>query len=363
MLTEFSVKNFRRFRDLTVAPLARVNLIAGKNSVGKTALLEALFFSLGPGNPEMPVKVDRLRGILMQPGSIDKTWAWLFHNGLTQKEVQFVSTDDNRVVRTLCVRQKEGSVVLERAASVMSGDANNADQSDESVPPSTTTQLGHTYLELAYKDSTGAKSVASVQAAGDELAFIKPIGPILPTSIYMTARSAISPDDVERFSTVDRLGQQQELIRTLRRVEPRLKRLAVVSVGGSPMIYGDVGVGQLVPIQLLGGGIVRLLSLSAAIANAPGGAVLIDEIENGLHHSVMTDVWKAVGAAARRFNTQVFATTHSRECIESAHSAFSAGRSYDFRLHRLESVKDDILALTYSRNTLKAALLSELEVR
>src|SRR2546423_161740 len=43
MLDSLSIKNFRLFRDLKVESLSRVNLIAGKNNTGKTALLEAVY--------------------------------------------------------------------------------------------------------------------------------------------------------------------------------------------------------------------------------------------------------------------------------------------------------------------------------
>jgi recombinational DNA repair ATPase RecF len=44
MITALTVQNFRCFRDLKIEPLERVNLIAGRNNAGKTALLEAIYF-------------------------------------------------------------------------------------------------------------------------------------------------------------------------------------------------------------------------------------------------------------------------------------------------------------------------------
>jgi AAA15 family ATPase/GTPase len=113
----------------------------------------------------------------------------------------------------------------------------------------------------------------------------------------------------------------------------------------------------------MGDGLGRLTSLLLTIANAPGGVVLVDEIENGLHHSILGKVWRAIGDAARRFDTQVFATTHSYDCIRAAHQAFEASESYDFRLHRLERIGDMIRAVTYDQAVLAAALKAELEVR
>jgi len=115
----------------------------------------------------------------------------------------------------------------------------------------------------------------------------------------------------------------------------------------------------------MGEGMTRLFSLVVGIGNAPDGVVLVDEVENGLHHSVLPKVWRAIAEAARQFEVQVFATTHSLECIEAAHRAFDEdlGFECDFRLHRLERVNGDIVAKTYDRDALRAALEMGLEVR
>jgi predicted ATPase len=107
----------------------------------------------------------------------------------------------------------------------------------------------------------------------------------------------------------------------------------------------------------------RLLSLSLAIANVPNGLILVDEIENGLYHNAMVNVWQAVAEIAKRFNVQVFATTHSEECIRSAHIAFANRDSYDLRMHRLDPVRGAIWATTYDQEMLEAAFREGLEVR
>ena len=75
-------------------------------------------------------------------------------------------------------------------------------------------------------------------------------------------------------------------------------------------IYADIGLGEMLDLRIMGDGLVHLTSILLHIASAAGGIVLIDEIENGLHHSIMHKVWRAIAAAARQFNTQVIATTH-----------------------------------------------------
>ena len=92
--------------------------------------------------------------------------------------------------------------------------------------------------------------------------------------------------------------------------------------------------------------------------------VLADEIENGLHHSVMEKVWKAIGDTAREFNVQVFATTHSDECIKAAMEAYKAEQADDsFRFYRLERTKGNGRAVSYDQEALSGALDIGLEVR
>ena len=67
--------------------------------------------------------------------------------------------------------------------------------------------------------------------------------------------------------------------------------------------------------------------------------------------------------AARESDVQVFATTHSWECIQAAHEAFESEKQYDFRLHRLGWLNGEIKAVTYDKESLSASLKAELEVR
>jgi len=74
-------------------------------------------------------------------------------------------------------------------------------------------------------------------------------------------------------------------------------------------------------------------------------------------------VWRGLLHAAEQENVQVFATTHSYECIRAAHEAFSETLSYDFALHRLEEVKGEIKVTTYDKETLETSLASNFETR
>jgi AAA15 family ATPase/GTPase len=90
---------------------------------------------------------------------------------------------------------------------------------------------------------------------------------------------------------------------------------------------------------------------------------LIDEVDNGLHYSHLPQIGAAIAQSAKQFHVQVFATTHSKECIIAAHSAFSQSFDYDFSLHRLEQMDGGIRVVTYDKEALEAAIDTGFEVR
>lgn len=362
MYKSFTIRNFRCFQELSMEPLGRVNLIAGTNNVGKTALLEALFLYCRPTNPDMARRLNFFRGIELlrtETGTLwEILWSSLFYKFNDRATIELSGRDMDDKQLTLRLRltyQQTSQVQIQEAVKESSAIYETNSLSVEET-------LGKS-LELEYDDGSGQpkKIHATIEPNG-----IK-IGPISPPpfpGIFILPGHRVSPiEDANRFGKLEIIGRQDIVLEILKIIEPRLRRLAVIVNAGVPTIHGDIGLGRLLPLPLMGEGMGRLSSLILAVANAMDGVVLIDEIENGIHHSVMFDVWKAIAKSAKDFNVQIFATTHSDECIQAAHKAFEECDSYDFRLHRLEFVDDSIHAITYDQETLAAAIEIELEVR
>ncbi len=60
-----------------------------------------------------------------------------------------------------------------------------------------------------------------------------------------------------------------------------------------------------------------MLGLALGLVQARGKLLLVDEIDIGLHYSAQTSMWQMIKRAAEQLDVQVFATTHSRDCIEA----------------------------------------------
>ena len=97
MYSSFKVKNFRGFESFEINNLSRVNLIAGLNNVGKTALLEALFLYGGAYNPALTININSLRGIetITVESASDKTpWDSYFYNFKIETQIELIGVDD-----------------------------------------------------------------------------------------------------------------------------------------------------------------------------------------------------------------------------------------------------------------------------
>jgi AAA15 family ATPase/GTPase len=143
----------------------------------------------------------------------------------------------------------------------------------------------------------------------------------------------------------------------------RAVRLDYEGENQRPYISADIGLSERVPIDQLGQGINRLIAIFCELLGQRPAICFIDEIENGLHHSVLTRIWQGIATVAERLDIQVFATTHSRECLEAAHEFFSQRDPYDFRVIQLYRVKDQVDGRVLGRELIEAAVETEIEVR
>lgn len=118
-----------------------------------------------------------------------------------------------------------------------------------------------------------------------------------------------------------------------------------------------------VSLRSLGDGAVRLFGIALALANAHDGFLLIDEAENGIHHSVQPAMWEMVLHTAHRDGLRVAATTHSWDCVRGFATAATARDDWDGVLVRLEGTNGRVRAVEYSAEDLTIAADQGIEVR
>lgn len=355
MIRSVSIARFRGFPSLKVQELDRFNLFLGRNNVGKTSLLEAFFLLAGAKNPELPFSVNVFRGIQQFRTDPEALWGWLFYKKDLRRDIVLEGDDSKGRQRRLTISVGEPKEMRVRAG---------AKETDAGRSLTTAVTEGDSSdLILRYRDENGKKSSSRAYVKDNAIIYERQRVPGYPMSVYVTSRVGYTAENPERFSKLEEEGKHEDLIEPLKLLEPRLSRLAVLVTGNGPMLYGDIGMGRMVPIPIMGDGTGRLTTLLLAVASSPGGLVMVDEIDDGFHFGVMKNVWKALITAARRFNTQIVATTHSMEGLKSAHEAFSEMTPYDLKVFRLDRRGETIECLAFDKDMVEMAMKSGLELR
>ncbi len=358
MISELLIKGFKGFEDLQVPQLTRTTLVGGKNNAGKSSLLEAIFLFFDRMNPQMLTNQFARRGVGILPLEPETMWAPIFHDLEMKREVS-VTVKQGNVTETMTITfNPRYEPPLVQARKTEPGVQFPQIRTDQVTIPSYA-------LDISYK-MNGTKGTSHLLAGpeGLGLRIDKMQTGKVPVATFIASRVVGNPnEDAVRYGQLDVVGKQDEVLKFLRIIEPNLRSLSSVTIGNMSMIHGDVGLRRKMPISYMGEGLSRLLTIILAIANASGGIVLIDEFENGLHYSVMQKIWEGVGRAAREFDCQVVATTHSYECLEAAHDGLSGDLQKDFTYLRLDRLENRTIAKVFDSEMLKVAIDSNMEVR
>ncbi len=134
----------------------------------------------------------------------------------------------------------------------------------------------------------------------------------------------------------------------------RPRRSVLVKVRGSD---------DPIPLRSLGDGAVRTFSVALALANSSNGFLVVDEVENGIHHSIQTNFWKMVLQSAQRNNVQVLATTHSADCIKGFAQAANELEDVEGVLYSIRRNVNRLRAVEYPEPELAIAAEHGIEVR
>lgn len=352
MYESIKINNLRGITELEVKKLAQVNLIVGNNACGKTTFLEGIFFLIGAMNPALPVNANIFRNL---PFVGNVMWNTYFHNMDVKVPIEIEGQlRDSTEKERLTIRPRKSKV-----------DRNQIAHSDSLVTPPADSEIARNRIEglnLEYSSSKHPEE-ATVTSVFVEKGLPKMEGEKSREVCGVLLGPTTPPEWRERFGVVQRNKKLNEVTTLLKQIENNLSDLRLNEIG---FIEADLGVGlpNLIPTNLMGGGFEKLLSIAITMFNFQNGIVLIDEIENGLRHSVQRNLWDAVLNWAGALNIQVFATTHSNECIKAFNEALKVSLFKDeakfFRIER----KDDVFrSVEYTSELLDESLKSDWEVR
>src|SRR5262249_39074687 len=140
--------------------------------------------------------------------------------------------------------------------------------------------------------------------------------------------------------TISLTDAEERIVQCLQIVAP-IKRLTLVEhpqrPGSRMAIVRLAGQEAPPPLASLGEAMGRVFQIALAMELARGkGVLLIDEVENGIHYTALPTLWRFIFEASRSYGVQVFATTHSWDCVEGFQKAAGDDPQAQGMLIRLE---------------------------
>ncbi len=330
MLSKILIKNFRAFREIEIGPFNTVNLITGLNNTGKTGILEAIFLAcegskVSPGRSERIREMPNLFRVFSENADENENfWFWLVHNKARESDIEiksFSTTDEDELI-------------------VLS--------------PKSPTDMQKRFAGVKHQADAGPLHIYKVNDTKT----------LLPQVAVFSSHPSDPAHDAIDYNRVILKRGKKKVEKLLKLIDPRLEAIESLQTGNrAPLIYADIGLSEMIPVTHLGQGFCRLLDIYSELLAGEAKMLLIDEIENGLHHSVLPIVWKGLIAAANELDVQIFATTHSAECIFAADQAARESKPYELNLLRLDRVDGEIELTVMNDQTLETAKEFNWELR
>jgi AAA15 family ATPase/GTPase len=154
----------------------------------------------------------------------------------------------------------------------------------------------------------------------------------------------------------------EKLVVLLQELEPRINDLRIGVEDNTPYIIANVGLPQGLSMSSLGDGINKLLTILLTALRDDCKILLLDEIETGFHYSFYPKLWSVLSKLAKETGCQIFATTHSYECIEGA-KELNQNEPEMFGFFRLTRDEDNIICKAFENDVFEYSLEHNWEVR
>jgi hypothetical protein len=357
MYNTLRLHNFRGFSHYSLSDLTRINLLVGKNNAGKTSILEAIEILSYGGRLSALLKSPSRRGEVSsenrEPGlRAEYDIRFLFHQHRIQEGSSFEIQADNDMASpaVTCVIRRPESVQLEI--------------SDQDEP--------NMVYELVIKGPENEKgSVITISTegilSGDLRRGAPPYAQLASSAVIFLGTEGADFNILRKmWDDIVLTSEEEKVIEALKIIEPNVERLAFTgrSARWSSLAWIKLKNNEeRVPLGSLGDGIRRLLSLAIYAARATGGILLIDEIDTGLHYSTLELMWKFIIEIAARLDIQVFATTHSGDCLRALAWLNEEHQDYDkiVSVYRVDRSSEQ--ATRYSAGEIELAERQQIEVR
>jgi len=349
-ISNFTLRNFRKFEEIQLENLGKYNLIVGDNNVGKTTLLESLLFA-NDGN----VLLTNLafayaeRNNTVRILSSENEEQYILPKNFVADFIRRGSADiDYTIIQDrLSWNYKLNKLSVPELQKLISSQAAGIDI-DDYLGFITEGEINYIDIPLILKK---VKPIDSLKV------------PIIPFGKgFGKDLAQIYSDEIDKKKATRNI-----FLENMKIFIPEIERIIIDTDRGEIEIE-ETGFEKTAPLHQYGEGANKLFRILVQLTLQKDNRLMIDEIDAGIHHSRFKQFWKIILRFAYHNNTQIFATTHNIECVrffkEIVEESEFASYKEDSRVITLRELPDrKIKAYTRTFDEFKYELDNEFEIR
>ena len=267
-IRNIEIKNFKCFENFKAEGFGRVNLIGGKNNVGKTAFMEACWVNVSSTDIKsltyhlINIKYMRenLNILNKRPNNYTKPFMEA-QNGISVKS-------NINIIKYSIKDENDGAVLY-------------------------TFKIKDDYNEVNINDFSFLQSNMS-------------------NSLFIDSFGLSNNEIIQYYSAIQNKDEELYLNRILSIFDSKIEVFKIMNDIPKCKVNG-----KYLEVTEFGDGVRHLISIVTSLYTCENGYLFIDEIDNGIHYTMLDELWKVILDVSYTLNVQVFATTHSKESIES----------------------------------------------
>lgn len=273
------IGRYKCFENFSAEGFKRVNLISGKNNVGKTALMEALYINVN--------SVD-------VPNLLESLWDLQLHRTRAER------VGHDLAESAISSQVKKNSVLAE-------SHTNLREVSFEHQKPD---------LEKLFVCRINTKEKIFTDKELNFVSIMQSITNWQDVSFIPSVRDS-QEEIINSYISIQEKDQEPDVNEFIHRFDDSIENVKVIANSIQCKVPGANGSFEYRDLNEFGDGLRHYLSVIADIFAVENGYIFIDELDNGIHYSLLDELWEIILTLSKELNVQVFATTHSKECIES----------------------------------------------
>lgn len=287
--SKIMIFDYKIFKNLKIEKLSKINIITGLNNAGKTSLIEAIY-------------------ILANQNNVFK-----YFDLIKNRQKEYILSYD--YLNVVTVEKFDISGTFNKIDLKLEMEKYNAKEIDKKGDYVISYRMKSMINNIKFEMDVHTYSESEIESKYEKIAK-------LCNSNYQTPYISLKKEMIENYSKLfSEENQDKELdekiIKFIKKIDSRIEKIKYIDSKGMQRFTVETNTGEKQDIRSYGEGVQRIYSLILSFVTNKDGIIVIDELEVGLHYSMLVDFTKFIQELSEEFNVQVFITTHSRECIEA----------------------------------------------